>query len=107
MQSVNDFAWRELAVLALFLWLLYRYTTLTLATALIAVGLAALIVLPVDLTSGLLSLAAIGAGWACWRTTSSSARRRSSGRRTRRVAIRGRTTNFILNPRLSFPPPRC
>jgi len=62
MQSVNDFAWRELAVLALFLWLLYRYTTLTLATALIAVGLAALIVLPVDLTSGLLSLAAIGAG---------------------------------------------
>lgn len=62
MQPVTDFAWRELAFLALFLWLLYRYTTLTLATTLIAVGLAALIVLPVDLTSGLLSLAAIGAG---------------------------------------------
>lgn len=62
MQPVTDFAWRELAVLALFLWLLYRYTTLTLAVTLIAVGLAALILLPVDLTFGLLSLAAIGAG---------------------------------------------
>jgi len=62
MQPVTDFAWRELAVLALFLWLLYRYTTLTVAAMLIAVGLAALILLPVDLTFGLLSLAAIGVG---------------------------------------------
>ena len=62
MQPVTDFAWRELAALALFLWLLYRYTTLTLAVTLIAVGLATLILLPVDLTFGLLSLAAIGAG---------------------------------------------
>ncbi|MBU5376975.1 MAG: hypothetical protein E6559_16595 [Pantoea sp.] len=62
MQPVTDFAWRELVVLALFLWLLYRYTTLTLATTLIAAGLAMLILLPADLVPGLLSLAAIGAG---------------------------------------------
>jgi len=62
MQFVTDLTWRELAALAIFLWLLYRYTTLTLAGTLIVAGLAALIVLPVDLTFGLLSLAAIGAG---------------------------------------------
>ena len=102
MQPVTDFAWRELAALALFLWLLYRYTTLTLAVTLIAVGLAALILLPVDLTFGLLSLAAIG-----WRIACNSAGRHSSGRRARRAAIPGRTTNFIVNLRLSFLPPRC
>ncbi|MCG7364876.1 hypothetical protein MHZ90_01730 [Pantoea sp. ACRSH] len=62
MQPVTDFAWRELAVLALFLWLLYRYTWLTLSVTLMAIGIAALIVLPVDLTFSLGSLAAIGTG---------------------------------------------
>ncbi|MBZ6386150.1 MULTISPECIES: hypothetical protein [Pantoea] len=62
MLPVPDFAWRELAVLALFLWLLYRYTWLTLAATLIVVGLAALVLLPVDLYFSLPSLGAIGAG---------------------------------------------
>lgn len=62
MLPVPDFAWRELAVLALFLWLLYRYTWMTLATTLIAAGLAALTMLPADIYLSLLPLGAIGAG---------------------------------------------
>ena len=48
MQPVTGFTWHELAVFALFLWLLYRHTSPTLAATLMAVGL--------------VSLAAIGAG---------------------------------------------
>lgn len=62
MQPVTGFTWHELAVFALFLWFLYRHTSPTLAATLMAVGLGALIALPVDLLSDLLSLAAIGAG---------------------------------------------
>ena len=62
MLPVPDFAWRDVALFALFLWLLYRYTTLTLAIALIVLGLIALALLPVDLWFSLPPLGLIGAG---------------------------------------------
>lgn len=62
MLPIPDFAWRDLVVPALFLWLLYRYPLLTLATTLIMLGLTALVLLPADLYLCLLPLGLIGAG---------------------------------------------
>lgn len=62
MLPFSDVAWSELAMLALLVWLFYRYTWLTLAATLMLLGLAALAMLPVDLYFTLPSLVLIGAG---------------------------------------------
>lgn len=62
MLPVPDFAWRELIVTALFLWLLCRYTLMTLAATLVTLGLMMLAMLPAGLPFCLLPLGLIGAG---------------------------------------------
>lgn len=63
MLAIPDFAWRDLAVLALILWLFYRYAWAALGTTLIVLGLITLVLLPADLYLSLLPLGLTGAGF--------------------------------------------
>lgn len=62
MLPIPDFVWHNLVLFALFLWLLYRYPWLTLATTLVVLGLAALLLLPAGIYLSLLPLGLIGIG---------------------------------------------